>query len=196
MPEARPIRAFVAIALPVTVRDRLARVQAELKSEPALRSAAWTRKENLHLTLRFLGDVAPLRLAELRGRLREALASLPPVDLICERLGAFPDLRVPRVVWAGVHDPAEALAKLVQRVNLATADFAAQPPEARFVGHVTLLRLRLLIRADAPRLAGVLDNAATRAFGRWTCRELQLMQSEPSPSGSRYTTLDAFPLSG
>jgi len=193
-PETKSIRAFVAIQLPEAVLSSLRAVQSELREFLPLRSAAWTHTANLHLTLRFLGGVNSANLPGLTRRLRESVAGFGPLELRCERLGCFPDLRFPRVVWAWVHDAEGRLPDLERRVNAAVADFAEQAAEARFVGHVTLLRPRQIKRPEAERLAEFVQRAAAREFGRWTCREVELIQSQLSATGSCYTTLDVFPL--
>ncbi len=182
-PESKFIRAFVAIQLPEDVRAVLRAAQAELKEVLPRNSTAWTRPANMHLTLRFLGGVESARLPELQLKLREALAGFGPLDLICERLGCFPDLRFPRVVWAWVHDAEERLAQLHRRVDSAVAGFAEKPAEARFTGHV-----------NAERLAGFVERAVERKFGDWSCREVELIRSELSPGGSQYSTIEVFHL--
>ena len=193
-PDSKTIRTFVAIQLPEGVRAALRAVQSALRPLLPHNSMAWARPENMHLTLRFLGGLDPARLPELRSRLRTALAGLGSLELVCERLGCFPDLRFPRVVWAWVHDADERLLEMHRRVNATVAGFAEKPPEARFVGHVTLARPKQIKRAEAERLAGFVERAVGRGFGIWTCCEVELIQSELSPAGNRYTTLDAFRL--
>jgi 2'-5' RNA ligase len=193
-PESKVVRAFVAIKLPTEVRAALGDVQAELKEVLPRNSTAWTRPANMHLTLRFLGDVASSRLPELQLKLREALTGFGSLDLVCERLGCFPDLRFPRVVWAWVHDVEERLAQLHRRVDEAVAGFAEKPAEARFTGHVTLARPKQIKRADAERLAGFVERAVERKFGNWSGREVELIRSELSPGGSQYSTIEVFRL--
>ena len=189
------MRLFVAIALPEEVKTALCSVQHELKEVLPPKAAAWTKPENLHLTLRFLGQVELGRVAELEGRLRYNLAGFGDLALICERLGCFPGPRFPRVVWTWMHDPGERLALLHRRVQEAVADFAEKPGEDRFIGHVTLARPKQITRAEAERLARFIESAGARRFGTWTCREVELIQSELSPGGSRYTTLANIALS-
>lgn len=192
--ESNVIRAFVAIQLPDSVRESLREVQAELQQLLSRNAAAWTNLQNLHLTLRFLGNVDAAKLPALAESLRKSLMNYSPLELVCERLGCFPDLRFPRVIWAWVHDTEERLADLHRRVDRAVAGLAEKPSEPTFTGHITLARPKDIRRPDAGRLAEFVNAAVSREFGRWTCREVELVRSELSPSGSRYTTLDAFRL--
>lgn len=188
-PESKALRLFVAIALPEELRSALGSLQSELAELLPRRSTAWPRPENLHLTLRFLGNVEPSVVSQLKDRLREELAGFGEMQLVCERLGCFPNARFPRVVWIRVHNAEGALTRLYQRVEAAVGRHAEKPSEKHFVGHVTIARPKQITQAEAKRLAQFVSEAEARAFGAWTCREVELIQSELSPGGSRYTTL-------
>jgi 2'-5' RNA ligase len=187
-------RLFVAIAVPDAVKGELARVQRELREVLPPRSASWTRLDKLHLTLRFLGGVDAGRIPELERALRVAVTGFGELNLLCERLGCFPDLRFPRVTWAWVHDADEKLPALVQRVNEAAAPFAEKPAEAQFTGHITLTRPKQIQRPAVVQLGKFVEQAVTRRFGRWRADELQLIRSELHADGSNYTVLAKIPL--
>src|SRR5262245_36805404 len=146
-------RLFVAIRLAEDVCLALRTMQAELKQLLPADSISWTPPANLHLTLRFLGNVDSSRRSDLNAALTTSLARFGAVHLICERLGCFPDLRFPRVVWAGVHDTEERLVQLHRRIDGAVAPFAEKPAEMQFAGHITLGRPKRLRRLEAERLA-------------------------------------------
>lgn len=179
----------MAIALPAEVRSRLHAAQLELKELLPHHSAAWPQPENLHLTLRFLGNISEAKLPQLQARLSQAVTGFGALDLICERLGCFPDLRYPRVVWAWVHDEKERLQQLRQRINEAVQGFAETPAEERFVGHITLARPKQIKRPDAERLARLVEAAVNRRFGEWPAGEVLLLRSELSASGAKYHEL-------
>jgi 2'-5' RNA ligase len=194
MEDAAGLRLFIAIPVPESVKAALREVQDELKQVVPSKSVAWTKPDNMHLTLRFLGAVERAQLRDLQESLRVAVTGFGPVQVACERLGCFPDLRFPQVVWAWAHDAQELLPQLVQRVNEATAAFAGQAAEARFVGHITLARPRRLRHPEAKALAVVVKAAVAREFGSWSVEALELIRSELSASGSRYTSLARFHL--
>jgi len=192
--EVQAQRLFVAIAVPEEVKARIIEARDELcaKLPPAV--ASWTRPENMHLTLRFLGNVEESRIESLKTSLVETLSAFGPIQLISERLGCFPDLRYPRVVWAWVYDEAERLGQLQRRVAQATNAFTREPAESRFVGHITLARLRQIKRPQAEIIAALVNGAVGRKFGEWIADRVELIRSELSPGGSRYTTLAVAPL--
>ena len=157
---------------------------------PLAPGVAWIATGNLHLTLKFLGGVEPVRLPAIEAALTVAAAGQPAFDLDIHGLGAFPSGTRARVLWAGVETGKEAASTLAAGVDeaLAALDF---PRETRpFAAHVTLGRVREP-RVN-PRLAQALDAGAT--FGRQRVTRASLMRSELSPRGARYTELAALPL--
>ena len=192
--EGQAQRLFVAIAVPEETKANIILARDELRARLPPSAASWTRPENMHLTLRFLGDVEEARIEFLKAGLAEALEDFGKLPLISERLGCFPDLRYPRVVWAWVYDDAERLAQLQRRVAQATDAFTREPAESRFMGHITLARLRQIKRPEAESIASFVNGAVTRKFGTWTADRIGLIRSELAPGGSRYTTLAEIPL--
>jgi 2'-5' RNA ligase len=187
--EPKVSRLFIAIESPDAVRATLMALQRELKLFLPRNSTAWTKPENMHLTLRFLGNVESTRISGLAQKLAAALAGFGEFDLVCERLGCFPDLRGPRVAWAWVHDEGECLGKLRRQVDEAVKVFAGQPAEESFVGHITLARPKHIKRPDAERLAQFVKRAATRRFGHWRVSSVVLLNSQLSPTGRSYRQL-------
>jgi RNA 2',3'-cyclic 3'-phosphodiesterase len=188
--EPESLRLFVAIRVPDSVKAALSRIQVELANALPKKSVAWTKSAGMHLTLRFLGQVNGARVPELVESLRKALSGFGAVDLKCERLGCFPDMRFPRVVWAWAHDAEGRLQMLHRAVDEAVAEFAEKRAEKRFEGHITLGRPKRIHRVDAERLAGFVKAAMTRQFGEWRSDEVELVRSELPSDGSRYTTLE------
>ena len=192
--EGQAQRLFVAIPVPEEVKAGIILAGDELRAKLPPAAASWTRPENMHLTLRFLGDVEESGIESLKAFLAEALAGFGAIPLISERLGCFPDLRYPRVVWAWVYDDAERLALLQRRVAQATEGFTREPAESRFMGHITLARVRQIQRPQAEIIAAFVNGAVGRKFGEWIANQVELIRSELSPGGSRYTTLAAAQL--
>ena len=190
------VRLFVSLSVPAEVRSKLAIVQDDLRAQLPLRAASWTRLENIHLTLRFLGDVDPAHIEPLTLALQTATANFGPLPLVAERVGCFPDLRHPRVFWAWVHDAdgRERLAELQRRIVEATSSITSDPAEGRFVGHLTLARFKQIKRPQVDPIAAFAHGAVDRRFGEWTASSITLMRSELSPGGSRYTCLAELPL--
>jgi 2'-5' RNA ligase len=182
-------RLFVALRLPADVVAGLIHSQGTLVELLPRRSLTTVNPDNLHLTLRFLGDVDKNALPELVSRLRSVAEHSRPLNLTCAGIGCFPDLRYPRVIWAGVRDAESELDMLSRRLEESIGSFAAKPAEERFVGHITLARCHRIGRGEAERLAKFVSQRADQVFGSWRCGELVLIRSELLPSGARYSIL-------
>ncbi len=192
---AKTFRLFVAITLPDAVKDRIEEAQRKLKQANLNHGIRWTKREQFHLTLKFLGNVEAARLQGLRDALCEACKSFAPVSLHAKEIGFFPDARRPRVIWAGVNDPGNILARLQENVEAAVKAFTNEKPEKAFAGHVTLGRIQRIKPPEAESLARLARSMAGFAFGEWAADRLELIRSELSSSGSRYTTISAVPFS-
>jgi len=147
---------------------------------------------NLHLTLKFLGQVGEERIGPIVDALTRAVSSTKAFEARVQGLGAFPSLTRPRVVWAGVTEGADQMVDLAGRVDAALAALGFAPDARPFSPHVTLGRVRQPGRN--PALADALQAAAGREFGRIRIAGASLMRSELSPRGARYTELAALKL--
>jgi 2'-5' RNA ligase len=184
----RAVRAFVAVLLPDDVRARLAATAAELRAEvPGL---AWVRAANLHVTLRFLGEVEPVTLERVGEAVAVAATRAAPFTITVGGLGGFPPGRPPRVVWAGVLSGGEGLARLHDALESALVARGI-PGEGRvFHPHVTLARAR-----DPRGARGLADTLGKGApLGEVRVAALHLMRSELGAQGSRYSVLMEAPL--
>lgn len=185
----RAFRLFVAISLPDGVKDEIEKTQRELRAALPGNFVRWTKREQLHLTLKFLGNVVETRIAELSNMLRAACFNFTALQLRAERIGFFPDLRFPRVVWVGVHDSKDVLALLQNAIDATVKSFTNEPSEKKFTGHVTLGRIPRIKRTEAEALKKVALGLTDRFLGEWVADKVELIRSELSSSGSHYTIL-------
>jgi 2'-5' RNA ligase len=194
MADSERFRLFIAVAIPGEVKAKMEAAQAELLRVLPEPSVRWTRREQFHLTLRFLGDVEAARVEALGGALRAACRGFGALHLRAERVGFFPDLRRPRVVWVGVQDQAGQLPRLQAAVELATREYTTEEKEERFTGHVTLARIKGIKRPEAQALGQAAAGMAERLFGQWTAYQVELMRSQLLPQGARHSTLASIAL--
>lgn len=157
---------------------------------PLAPGVAWIARDNVHLTLKFLGNVETARLDDVERALAVAASGQSWFELTVHGLGAFPSRTRPRVLWAGVAAGGTELTALAARVDEALAALGFPRETRPFAAHATLGRVREP-RAQ-PGLAGGLDHH--EAFGRQPVTRISLVRSELSPRGARYTELAALPL--
>lgn len=185
------MRLFLAIDPSPDSRRWLGLVIDGLRAVSA--AVRWSRPEQLHVTLQFLGSVPDARIPPLVDGLRDAVAPHAPFTATLAGAGVFPDWRRPRVAWVGVGD-ADALHRLAADVR-ATCAANGYPPDRPFRAHLTLGRVtRALPPAERLGLRASLDGlAATHPF---EVSRVVLYRSDPSPTGSRYTEVASFALGG
>lgn len=194
MADSERFRLFIAVAIPEAVKAKMEEAQAELRRALPGHGVRWTRREQFHLTLKFLGDVDAARVEALEQAIRAACRGFGVLHLRAERVGFFPDLRYPRVVWTGVQDQAERLPRLQQAVDAGTRDFTTEQKEERFTGHVTLARIKAIRRPEAEAFGKAAAAMAERGFGQWTAGQVELMRSVLSPQGASHSSLAAIAL--
>ena len=142
--DAKHYRLFVALPVPAGVKEQMAALLDELRGRLPGKEIRWTRPEQSHLTLAFLGDVATDKVDGLTGALRKAAGGFTAIPLHAERLGFFPNVRLPRVIWVWVHDDRGELALLQREVASACVAFGAKDEGREFTGHLTLGRVERL----------------------------------------------------
>ena len=134
------------------------------------------------------------RIDALTEAVRGACQGFAALELRAERIGFFPGPRWPRGVWAGIHDQEGQLGQVHRAVTAATQGFTTEPPEKEFTGHVTLGRIKDIKRAEVEALARLATGMAERFFGAWTGDKVEIIRSELSPTGARYSSLAAIAL--
>jgi 2'-5' RNA ligase len=193
------IRTFVAIELDASVRQALAQIQATLRTRlqqavgPDVR-IQWVKPESIHLTLKFLGDIAEDRVPGIQAALARVASGHVRFAVTVEGLGVFPDIRAPRIVWAGLTAQGDALTRLAADVEAALAAIGYPPDPKPFHPHLTLARIKERSRVVGRALSdgGVLAHAKHR--DEMTVAGVSLMKSELQPSGSVYARLCEVPL--
>jgi 2'-5' RNA ligase len=191
---AEKFRLFVAITVPGAVREEVFRVQREWQPLAPRDVVRWTKPEQFHLTLRFLGDVPSTQVANLQESLRTACTGTPPLQLRAQGVGFFPNARSPRVIWVGIHDKEDCLATFQKKIESAVQSYTTERGGDQFAGHVTLGRFKQYNNLATSGLVNQAESVKNRLFGEWTAREIELIRSELLPAGPRYTTLAACQL--
>jgi 2'-5' RNA ligase len=182
------IRAFIAVNLAASVIEEIAKVRSALQE--AKGDIRWTRIEGLHLTLKFLGDIARSQVEPVLAVVREALQHQPPLQMSAQGLGAFPNLRRPRVVWVGLSG--RGLKELSDSIETTLMQLDFPPEDRDFTPHLTLGRVRSLRGWE--RVLSVVKEYEQTYFGESTINQIILYQSELRSEGAVYSPLGSIPL--
>ncbi|MGH9967172.1 MAG: RNA 2',3'-cyclic phosphodiesterase [Pyrinomonadaceae bacterium] len=184
-------RVFCAVGLPADVRGHLAEHINRLREAVPNSQASWSRAENIHLTLKFLGETKTHRIEHLSNAAAQAVEGLSPFQISLEGNGVFPKRGLPRVLWIGVEDESGKLARLYSRLEEACVREGFRNEQRPFSPHLTLARLRQ--PQSAQHLAAA-HNAIRFGPEQVTVSELLVIRSELSAEGSRYTVISRHAL--
>jgi 2'-5' RNA ligase len=188
------IRAFIAIYPIDEVVRRLEAAQAQLRVSVAADAVSWTKPEQIHLTLQFLGNVKRASVGRLEDILKQVASELRCFQLRAESIGCFPNNKYPKIIWAGLAGELELLYALKGKLDIALGELGYVPEERKFHAHLTLGRIGDLKSADARHLVQEISRFDATQFGEWEMREINFMQSILSPVGASHRILNSFPL--
>jgi len=184
------MRLFIGVRIPGEIKDSIAEVSGKLKSK--VREARVVAPDNLHITLKFLGEVAEEKIPRISGILTEITKDCAPFKTEVKGAGVFPDERNPRVFWIGC-DSGGKLKKLNALIEnrLETEGFKK---ESRFKEHITIARFKSTPRASF--MEELIEKYREKTFGVMNIAEVELIKSDLTPSGPTYTSLRKFPIDG
>ena len=190
------VRAFVAVDISDEARGALGEVIENLRRQPGTDGVRWVRPENIHLTLKFLGEIPESQVATILAALERAARESGTLNLALSEVGAFPNIRGPRVVWIGVKEDVGPLKELAGRVDQEIHVSTGLSLEKRaFSPHLTLGRVRDTASGDQRRRIGqALTEVALEAEVSWKVSEVKLIRSTLKPSGAVYDALGSCPL--
>lgn len=186
------IRSFIAIPIPTPLRKSAANLVRRLQGERD--GIKWVPGDNLHLTLKFLGDVDNREVPQVCQVVRDCCAKIPAFPLEFHGAGAFPNPDRPRVVYAAVREGGEPLSQLVAclETNLAKLGFKPEPRD--YVPHMTLGRTRGGSRRGSTDLAQRIEAHSDHPLGTMVAEKVLVMASFLDNEGPTYQTMDTIPL--
>jgi 2'-5' RNA ligase len=185
------IRAFVAVPVSDEIEQLVSEVERDLKTVAA--NVKWVRPENIHITLKFLGNTTQDTIDGLCGALPEALRGRHRFDVLIAGAGTFPPGgKAPRVVWIGLQDGTDGLIEVAGMVEAVTSSLGFEKEERPFRPHLTIGRVRRgsgRLKELADRVAGIRFNPLKLGVDR-----VNLVRSRLGPQGPTYTVLESFAL--
>lgn len=187
------LRAFIAVEIPSGIRTMIGESTARLRADigPLVR---WVPVENMHLTLKFLGDVSAANIEMLSQILRAEAGLFDCFEVQVGGLGCFPNVKRPRVLYIGIQAPA-ALEALQRGLEAASRRLGYESEERGFSPHLTIGRVRQgVTSAEQQSIRRALEQTQIDSLGTARVDSLHLYKSDLKPSGSVYTRLYSAPL--
>jgi 2'-5' RNA ligase len=186
--ENKLIRCFIAIPLPGKIREMIDDYLRDLKR--ITQAVKWIRAENIHLTLKFLGEIEDKKIEQIKERLPDVNKSTSPFIITINGFGCFPDKRRPRVFWLGLGSgDLNSLSSLHQWLEKQMTSLGFEEEKRRFSPHLTLGRAK---RSDD--FSSLFTHAGRKPFPQQSFQadHLELIKSQLQPQGAHYTTLAKF----
>jgi len=187
---AGTVRSFIAIELPDDIRARIKALQDRFKSYKL--NIRWVDPGNIHLTLKFLGNIGEKEIEKAKGALSASLRAFAPMSLSARGVGVFPGLNRPRVIWVGIGGESAALAAMQKALDDHLEQAGFKPDDRPFKGHLTLGRVKGALKTAVFREA--LQAALNFETDPFTVASASLFKSELNPSGAVYSRLVTAPL--
>jgi RNA 2',3'-cyclic 3'-phosphodiesterase len=178
------VRTFVAIEISQDTKSVIAELQDKLREAEA--DVSWTRPDNIHLTLKFLGEVSEVLIADIARVCQECAADSPSLAFTLNGAGVFPDMRQPRVLWVGLGGDVGPLVQLQTQLDEKLSAIGFERERKPFRAHLTMGRVKSKRNSDALMTMLKESEPAPMAFN---VTEIALIRSQLHPAGSRYTRL-------
>ncbi len=179
------IRTFVALDINEETKRKIGDYIEELKALAL--DVKWVKIENIHLTLKFLGNIYPSEHDKLYRALKMAVENVNEFRLILRGTGFFPDKRNPRVFWIGVEGETEVLKELVKNIEEKLFRMGFEREDRPFSPHITIGRFKS--KRNAENLGKVLADSSEMCFGEFNVSSLKVYRSDLSPTGAEYSLL-------
>jgi RNA 2',3'-cyclic 3'-phosphodiesterase len=187
------VRTFIAVEIPVEVRDRAARLIARLREAPA--KVKWVAPIHMHWTLKFLGDVDMVEIPRICAAVSRAVRPMAPFDVEARGAGAFPDEVRPRTVWIGVGQGSDEMVRLHDAIERELAPLGYREEARRYRPHLTIGRVRQS-QNGIEELGRLVHENADFESGLSTIYEVVIMSSELGRDGPTHEPLGHAELQG
>jgi 2'-5' RNA ligase len=182
------IRSFIAIQLNKEIKEELKNIQDELKNLNL--DVKWVEINNIHLTLKFLGNVELDDLEKIKSVLKNISLLFKPFEINLSDLSVFPKVDFPRVIWVGLNQGKKELSALTAALEEELKKLGIPAEEREFTPHLTLGRVRSSKNKD--KLKTYLNSSTPNFRKSQKIKEITLFQSELKPQGPTYTVLASF----
>lgn len=188
----KPVRVFIASELPGEIIDFAAGLQRRLKGQEL--ALKWVRPQNMHLTLKFLGDIEFALKDDIVAAMTSVAHTVSPMMLAVQGMGVFPGIRKARVLWIGLGGEIDRLTQVHGQLQDLLAPMGFSKEKRRFNAHLTLARINSPL--DADRLLRIIQLEGGYPPIPFHMDEMVLFRSELRPQGARYTALGRVALKG
>lgn len=183
------MRCFIALDLPIDIKKQINHI-INIAS-PLSKDIKWVPYDNIHLTLKFLGEVNETLIKEIEKRLRDICSGNEPFSINVRGIGAFPNEKVPNVLWVGI-EQSENLRALFKTIDHAISELGFEREKRKHSPHLTIGRVK--DKKDVLRAIKALNEFRDKSFGTAYISEVHLMRSVLKLTGAEYSKISSFKL--
>lgn len=184
------MRCFIAIPLPSKTQQELSKIQSQLKETEA--DVKWVEPDNIHLTLKFLGEIDRTKIKTISQQLKELISKYTRFETCMGKLGTFPTLSNPRVIWLDINKNEDTINDLKKKIEEILQPFGLEKETRPFRPHLTLGRVKS--KKNIQRLTEAIKSFSFPQSKPFAIGKIVLFQSILKPQGAEYTVLDEFQL--
>ena len=188
------MRTFIAVDFQTEILTKIERIIDYLRTQTPVDALKWVKRDNLHLTLKFIGEISPDKIYQVKALMAEALLSSTAFAVEVKGLGMYPNANNPRVVWLGIEN-GSGLVDTHKRLNNILSQVNIKPDTRPFSPHLTIARVKKNALPNQVKLVGgTLSQFKVGSLGITRVENIRLYQSELTPQGSIYTPLTTIAL--
>jgi len=184
------IRLFIAIEIEKRIKERILDFLNHLKKADA--GVRWVDSENIHVTLKFLGNIDAIMLPALIKYIDNVMSCFSPFKIQIGNVGAFPTVKKPRILFVGVGDKENNLLKIFEQLEKGIEEYGIKRETKNYVGHITIGRTKS--QKNLRKIMDTLQSDSDHFFGQEKVHHISLIQSELTPDGPIYATIKKFQL--
>jgi 2'-5' RNA ligase len=188
------VRCFAALPVDAAVLETIRKAQHLLDKRCRSPGVKWVSPHQIHLTLRFYGNVPIESIGDLKAALGNACLGITPFELKAENTGCFPAWDRPRVIWTDLSGHLAPLMALQAKVDAATRPFGDNLESQDFIPHLTLGRVKTKSPLEMRQIGEKVRSIDIGTMGQWTAAQIQLIQSRLTTQGPEYEVLETIPL--
>ncbi|MEA3327895.1 MAG: RNA 2',3'-cyclic phosphodiesterase [Chloroflexota bacterium] len=183
------MRTFIAVDFPPNIIEKIDGIISYFKTQLPERALKWVAAEQLHLTIKFIGELPDHKLSEIKSILTEAMGNHPVFKMGIKGLGMYPHVQKPRVVWLGITGK-QPLIELHKILDQALAKVGIKSERDNFSPHLTIARVRRQTNQETVEEIGkTLSQFKVDSLGTIEVQQIRLYQSKLTPQGPIYTSL-------
>ncbi len=176
------MRIFIAIKVPDSIKEKIFKLQKNLD----IRNIRWVASQNIHLTLKFLGEVPEKQIEAVIEAIKSSTQKSKPFDISFEEIGGFPNSKQPRVLWVGIKEGKDKLIELMQNLNKEFSSIGFETESRKPAPHLTIGRIK---KVESLKLK--VEKIKTTSF---LTEQVYLIKSELTSQGPIYTDIKEFKL--